>query len=581
MHTASLQVADLVPRVINCEHDIRKRLFSKVLEEKFVSSVKTVVTYGKAPIDLSKIGEYLWSANTAEEVEHSARWVIKSYEHAQHIGTNPQLFLPVINNVEASVRIKYAGIESVWYEPDIANLYGVFPERVKDTLSPIAENSHKDTSDLWLTFIDKRLSNEFIGDANVSTLQRAWVAAKRKLLIDAFNDISSFRVRETDAALQVYIKVLAASHTVPYVTINDFHRALSLLDVYATNPALDDIRKMRNVVLNQQTLQQRRDENVRKQLTDQKFSNYWDTMKSRIASVAPSVADAAKQFATVPLLPEGTETSRTWGIEVETVRAQLTSRPRGWESVHDGSLNNSDSSSCSCECDGCYDGDHCNRRRDDCYDDATGEGREFVSPVLNHFNSSGLQQLCNDLPDDEDDSSPGIHVHVGALDLSVTDVARLLASYSIIRPLLAPLYHRQTEEYCRETAASVIRWWLAAARSYLRENGTVPEPRHICESNPNASRYLDVNVHALSKHGTIEFRSMGPYYNYDHLVRWAWLVRELTNVSKLGLPLSTWTKCRSLLDVIKVLRNNGSEIPSDKEFVSLNTSEFALSYSEE
>jgi hypothetical protein len=108
----------------------------------------------------------------------------------------------------------------------------------------------------------------------------------------------------------------------------------------------------------------------------------------------------------------------------------------------------------------------------------------------------------------------------------------------------------------------------------------VPEPRDICENQP-ASRYQDVNVHAIYKHGTVEFRSMGPYYNYDHLVRWAWFCRELVNVSKLGIEQREWTRCRSLTDAITLLRKYGTELPSDKQFNNINTQELALAYSEE
>jgi hypothetical protein len=248
--------------------------------------------------------------------------------------------------------------------------------------------------------------------------------------------------------------------------------------------------------------------------------------------------------------------------------------------VHDGSLNTGNSGGCDCSCDNCYDDEHCDDSNNDCYYESESEALEYVSPVLKHFNSNGLRHLCNDLPDNETDTSPGIHVHVDASDLTVTDVARLLAAYSIIAPLLQPLYHRKAYGYCNEMASNNIAWWLGAARKQLALTGKVPEPRDICESQP-ASRYQDVNVHAIYKHGTVEFRAMGPYYNYDHLIRWAWFVREMVNVSKLGIEQREWTRCRSLTDAINLLRKYGTELPSDKQFNSINTQELALAYSEE
>ena len=66
-------------------------------------------------------------------------------------------------------------------------------------------------------------------------------------------------------------------------------------------------------------------------------------------------------------------------------------------------------------------------------------------------------------------------------------------------------------------------------------------------------RYRDINLQAFNQHGTIEFRLMGPKYDYAHLVRWAWLCRELVNISKLDLPDSMWR------DVLNIVYQYGSE----------------------
>jgi hypothetical protein len=95
-----------------------------------------------------------------------------------------------------------------------------------------------------------------------------------------------------------------------------------------------------------------------------------------------------------------------------------------------------------------------------------------------------------------------------------------------------------------------------------------------------ADRYSDVNLHALAKHGTIEFRAMGAWYDYDYLVRWAWLVREMVNVSKLGIAQREWTACKTLDDVIALLRKYGSELPSNQLFADKSPERVEMSLTE-
>lgn len=532
-----------------------------------------LVSYGKNSLPLQNVWFESSQIDSRDKAEWVARWFIKSYEHAWYLSQNPKLFLDIINGNASFTTVKHAGLESYWTLSEVSQMFFIKRDSVDKWLSPIATRSDEDYRGTSYIFNDPLWHGEFIGDANKPLLQRAWYSAKRDLL--NYNSWRHLSVSDNvNQKLAIYAPM--ADTGAKITTVNELRH---LVELTAKAPDLYSVRNQRANLLNAQVRQQQHADNIRRQLSGHNFAKYWDNMKTRVRSAVPDESQTAEQFATIPLLPEGTESSRTWGIEVETVRAQLTERPRGWEAVYDGSLNSS-SGDCNCECGSCYDDDHCNDHSDDCYYDSDGESKEFVSPVLSHFNSTGLRQLCSDLPTDEDDESPGIHVHVNGGDLTVTDVARLLVAYSAIAPLLKPLYHRQTYQYCHEMASDNLQWWLGQARKYLQERGSVPSPRDICELQP-ATRYQDVNVHALAKHGTIEFRAMGPFYDYDHLVRWAWFVREMVNVSKLGIPQSEWTRCRSLLDVIKLLRKYGSEIPSNKQFDSIDTKELQLSYGEQ
>jgi hypothetical protein len=295
-----------------------------------------------------------------------------------------------------------------------------------------------------------------------------------------------------------------------------------------------------------------RDKNVLRDVNKSTFVDYWTNLKSVIAGTV-SHTEAYNAWSSIPLLPSGTSTSRTWGIEIETVQANLVPyRPAGWERKGDGSLE-ALSDDCSCDCDYCYEGEHYECGSDDCQ----GGCAEFVSPILNNFNSEGLRVLTNALDGSEVNTTPGIHVHVGASDLSVSDVARLVRSYSAVAPYVLAVSYREVTNYCKEVSNENVRFWLAEARDHVR-NGLGRNAIDVTYSQPD-DRYHDINLQSLRQHGTVEFRVMGPHYNYDHLVRWAWFCREMVNVAKLDLPQRLWTSVRSMEDVLTILFQYGSE----------------------
>lgn len=332
--------------------------------------------------------------------------------------------------------------------------------------------------------------------------------------------------------------------------------------------SLAAVRDARNEILSNKASAHNTERVERLAKSRDNFGQYWAMLKANVAKrVFP--AEVTQSWDTIPLLEPGSNTSRTWGIEVETVQAQLVSRPRGWNATTDGSLESiGGDSGCDCDCDECDNGYH-----GDCYNDIDhGECMEYVSPILSHFNSNGLRELCGPLEHAEVNSTPGIHVHVGADDLTITDVGRLVRAYSIVSPFLEPITYRQSRGYCKDVTSDNLQYWLSAVRNVIKgdltnyRTGEKLTPSDVAAaswSQPD-DRYHDLNIQSLGKHGTIEFRVMGPKYNYDHLIRWAWFCREMVNVSRLDIPVSVWTSVRSMADVISVLRQYGSEIPSDE-----------------
>lgn len=300
---------------------------------------------------------------------------------------------------------------------------------------------------------------------------------------------------------------------------------------------------------------------------EQSFLDYWDKVKqSKRALVnVDEVNDTWAKFA----VPVSGSASRTWGIEVEVVAdTYISDTPTGWDRKGDGSLSPAvDPDNCDCSCDDCCDGEHyCG------YDECSqGTTAEYVSPILRSTRSRGLNSLCSDLRGAPCNDTPGIHVHVGADNLTVPDLARLAVAYSAVSPFVEPLLHRNEREYCRDISARNVQHWLQVSRNIRRKvSGQSENPLDAMFHQPD-SRYVDLNYRALDAHGTIEFRAMGPHYNYEHLIKWAWFCREMVNVSKLDLPTSTWTSCKSLADVLKVLTTYGveSELLADETVLSV------------
>src|SRR5690606_22483607 len=67
------------------------------------------------------------------------------------------------------------------------------------------------------------------------------------------------------------------------------------------------------------------------------------------------------------------------------------------------------------------------------------------------------------------------------------------------------------------------------------------------------------NTHSLSTHGTLEFRAMGPVYEYDYLIRWAMLCRELVNSVANGATTKDFAKIKSWDDLVMFIAKFGKE----------------------
>ena len=118
-----------------------------------------------------------------------------------------------------------------------------------------------------------------------------------------------------------------------------------------------------------------------------------------------------------------------------------------------------------------------------------------------------------------------------------------------IRRAIESSYDRTERGYCKRRSPSEL---LSIVRQDPNTNDLY--------SMRKGDRYVTVNLLSLSHHGTIEFRAMGPKYNYDHLIRWAMFCREFVNAFANGATSKHFAKAKTWEDVVNILVKFGTEL---------------------
>jgi hypothetical protein len=286
------------------------------------------------------------------------------------------------------------------------------------------------------------------------------------------------------------------------------------------------------------------------------FEAYYNNLSS-----AKSV-DETQVIASLPKITGSASSSRTWGIEIEVAGARGVRAPVGWERKEDGSLRSAytsapddDDFECSCAASG-YDCEYCedydsHYECGECRNDEDSEDTaEFVSDILQDVYEGGIDDLCEAVRFEPQNSTAGIHIHVGAKDLTPKQIGAVLYAYGLIEPMIDASYQREEREYCKPLTGSWVKYGLQSAKTVKRYQDV-----------DMGERYLSVNVNSLSVHGTIEFRAMGPVYDADYLHKWALFCREMVNVAKNNVPIKRWEAVKEFADVLAIFAEYGEEVP--------------------
>jgi hypothetical protein len=307
-----------------------------------------------------------------------------------------------------------------------------------------------------------------------------------------------------------------------------------------------------------------------KKKRDTSLYNFLDNVKK-------STKSEKSPFQKIAILPHKTLSSTRWGIEIEAVDIYGIETPQHWALHGDGSLRTMSN----------FQDEGSIEHDDDCalyWDEDAEESDEFTagvcncdsvrsqsnaegavgrreqagewnSPILHSFHSRGLQHICDELKGRYSNSSAGVHVHVEAGKLLPDQAVALTMIYSALEPLFEQEYRRTERNYCKAVDLTELISRLDTAKTLKGKPAT---------DFRTSRRYFTVNLASLNSHGTIEFRAMGPVYEYEHLIRWAAFCREMVNIAKANVPQRAWARVKTFDDLIVLFSKYGKETPTPK-----------------
>lgn len=313
-----------------------------------------------------------------------------------------------------------------------------------------------------------------------------------------------------------------------------------------------------------------------------------------------------------PIPEHGVLSSLNWGIEVEAAGARGVTRPVGWVAKYDGSLESAYDDDADTryydarnaweqeeptevydhsdddvhkeeiydyetdeyvdnpdyvdpdDCQACIDYENYKDEyetwqneepnEDEFYSETEEDSREFVSPILHSFHSKGLESLLAELSTQPQNDTAGVHVHVDVQSLNVKQLGSLVFGYNMVENILVSSYRRNTREYCKLMETNHFRFTGQSVKALIRQNKV-----SNLTSVETYDRYVALNLEAIAAHGTVEFRAMGPVYEYEHLIRWASICREFVNVAKAGVKPKEWLAVKNAQDLLNLFIRKGKE----------------------
>lgn len=154
-------------------------------------------------------------------------------------------------------------------------------------------------------------------------------------------------------------------------------------------------------------------------------------------------------------------------------------------------------------------------------------GNEIVSPVLNNFDT--LQKVCKVLNNEggaKVDKQCGLHVHIGAADLSDAAYINVFFNYAKLEAAIDKFMpqSRRNNRFCRSIRG--INFATATTKESVLQCFGRGEYRR------DGRRYYRVNACAYHQHKTIEFRQHAGTTNFAKIKAWVTFCKKLVEFSK-------------------------------------------------
>jgi hypothetical protein len=171
-------------------------------------------------------------------------------------------------------------------------------------------------------------------------------------------------------------------------------------------------------------------------------------------------------------------------------------------------------------------------------------GLELVGPPMNEMRFDEITLACQTLKNRlhaATNRSCGLHVHIGAQQLTVETMRRLAFLYieneDIIDGLLPPSRRGNGNQYIRSLKQNADIRALEGATSVETISTAILSEFQTGRQNRRPSRYVKLNFTSYWRHGTVEFRQHSGTIDSVKIIRWINFCSKL--VSAAGMPQST------------------------------------------
>lgn len=146
--------------------------------------------------------------------------------------------------------------------------------------------------------------------------------------------------------------------------------------------------------------------------------------------------------------------------------------------------------------------------------------RTEVSSALDKFNT-----LFKDAKIDKGSNRTSTHVHINVLDIRVKDVLNIIIIYTILEELLMNFCgeERKNNLFCLQVKDA--GGFIKSLKGSIRNN-------RIFSFRPGSMRYAALNLEAIEKFGSVEFRGMRGGASKRVLTQWIKMLLSIKDISQ-------------------------------------------------